>query len=267
MDDGFVGIGRETPIVDNAAGQSWLDVQTPAGNNEFGGMHIATDATGGIPYYGYSAGGTDSDCFHFYNGGVNLWGLRMGPGGDRITVRGDTGRVGISQPDPQFLLDVNGSAHVATNLEVGINACKPGGGSWATCSDRRYKKNIRDLDGSLDNLLKLRGVTFEYKDPASINERHGQRVGLIAQEVEQVFPEWVVEKSDGYKMVAPSGFEALTVEALRELRQEKDRQLAAMKNEKDAQIAALQDENDELRERLAALEASVAHLTSNQVNQ
>ncbi len=239
--DGYIGIRREDPIVDNSAGQSWFDIQTPAGDNEFGGMHVATDAAGGIPYYGYSAGGTDSDCFHFYNGGVNVWGLRMGPGGDKLTVRGDTGRVGISQPNPQFLLHVNGSAG------------KPGGGSWTNASDRRLKKNIAGLENSLDKLLNLRGVTFEYKDPKAINELEGQRIGVIAQEVEKVFPDWVDERADGYKAVTYRGFEAVVVEAIRELR-----------SEKDAQIVALEDENDSLRKRLDALEAAVGSMINNQ---
>jgi hypothetical protein len=45
----------------------------------------------------------------------------------------------------------------------------------------------------------------------------GPQVGLIAQEVERVFPAWVSSDQDGYKELTIRGFEALTVEALREL--------------------------------------------------
>ena len=69
------------------------------------------------------------------------------------------------------------------------------------------------------------------------------------------FPDWVDERSDGYKAVTFRGFEALAVEALRELRNEKDDQIA--KTEKDDQIAKLKQEKaeqdaevSELRERL-----------------
>ena len=75
---------------------------------------------------------------------------------------------------------------------------------------------------------------------------------LFAQEVEKVFPDWVHQRDDGYKAVTFRGFEALTVEALRELRSEKDQQ-----------IETLEAENDELRERLETLEASVHSLLSN----
>ena len=102
------------------------------------------------------------------------------------------------------------------------------------------------IHGSLDQLMKLRGVTFEYIDPDSINELHGTRIGMIAQEVEEVFPDWVGVRDNGNKTVTHRGFEALTVEALRELR-----------DEKDVEIAALRAENDALRRRLDSVEALV----------
>ena len=72
----------------------------------------------------------------------------------------------------------------------------------------------------------------------------GKRIGMIAQEVEEVFPDWVSEGGHGYKTVTFRGFEALTVEALRELRAEKD-----------AEIDALRRENAAMQERLTRLES------------
>jgi len=168
-------------------------------------------------------------------------------------VLGSNGRVGIRQTSPQATLEVlapaaedgfrvridggtkllvkqNGYVAIGGNftpsyqLEVGGDgtAGKPGGGSWSASSDRRLKKNIHDLDGALDLLTALRGVTFEYIDPDSINELPGTRVGMIAQEVEEVMPDWVSTGPTGYKRLTYRGFEALTVEAFRELKAEKD---------------------------------------------
>jgi hypothetical protein len=131
-------------------------------------------------------------------------------------VNGSNGNVGVGTTSPAFLLHVNGSAG------------KPGGGSWSNSSDARLKKNVRELDGALDALLSLRGVTFEYVDPAAIRELPGERIGMIAQEVERVFPDWVDEGPGGYKRVTYRGFEALTVEALRELAATKDAQIAQL---------------------------------------
>jgi len=50
----------------------------------------------------------------------------------------------------------------------------------------------------------------------------GSSVGLIAQEVETVLPEWVGTNPEGYKDLTMTGFEALTVEAIKELRTENE---------------------------------------------
>lgn len=99
---------------------------------------------------------------------------------------------------------------------------KPGGGSWAASSDERLKKNVKSLDNVLDKLLKLRGVSFEYKDADRRDYLAGKQIGMIAQEVEKVFPQWVTEGRDGFKAVGIMGFEALVVEALREIKSELD---------------------------------------------
>ena len=137
-----------------------------------------------------------------------------------LLLQGPGGNVGIGTLTPMHLLEVNGSA------------AKPGGGSWTSTSDRRLKKNIADLEGALQTLLALRGVTYEYKDPETLNELPGTRVGFIAQEVEEVLPDWVDEAADGFKRLTIRGFEALSVEALREL---------------DAELARLRADNEALR--------------------
>lgn len=124
------------------------------------------------------------------------------------------------------------------------NPLKPTAGGFAAPSDARLKQDIRPLGDVLDQLLSLRGVRFAYRDDAPDGlHAPGPQVGFIAQEVETVFPDWVTEHESGYKLVAPKGFDALAVEALRELR-----------DERDAQIAALQAQLQSALARLAALE-------------
>ncbi len=138
------------------------------------------------------------------------------PAGNVVTVNA-SGNVGINTGNPSFMLHVNGSAG------------KPGGGSWSVASDERLKKNIRPLTGALDKLLAVRGVNFEYNEPEKIGELAGERTGLVAQEVEKVFPDWVETAPDGYKRVTVRGLEALVVEALRQLRSEKDGEIDELK--------------------------------------
>ncbi len=96
-------------------------------------------------------------------------------------------------------------------------ASKPGGGAWSASSDVRLKKNVHPMSGALERMLALHGVTFEWKDPASQGNLTGTQMGMIGQEVEKVFPEWVSEDPAGMKVVSVRGFEALTVEAVREM--------------------------------------------------
>lgn len=103
-------------------------------------------------------------------------------------------------------------------LEMNGEAVKPGGGGWGALSDERLKKNITGLQGALDKLLNLRGVSFEWNDPEKHANQTGSQVGLVAQEVEQVFPEWIGTDTEGFKFITVRGFEALVIEALRELK-------------------------------------------------
>jgi hypothetical protein len=132
----------------------------------------------------------------------------------------NSGRVGINTTTPAYNLHVNGSAG------------KPGGGAWSDSSDARIKKNIEPLTGALDKLTQLRGVSFEWVNPEDHANQTGRQGGFVAQEVERAFPHWVQEVHGAARDAAltPNGkikslslpfeFDALLVEALRELRAE-----------------------------------------------
>lgn len=69
-------------------------------------------------------------------------------------------------------------------------------------SDIRVKKNIRDIDDSvIEKLKKVRFCNFEYKDCKDDRKR----VGVIAQELEELFPELVFEDHNGIKTVDYTG--------------------------------------------------------------
>lgn len=67
--------------------------------------------------------------------------------------------------------------------------------SW-TSSDRRLKDNITPLLNCLEKILKLNPVEFDWNENQKAYEGHD--IGLIAQEVKEVIPEIVGEKSSGY---------------------------------------------------------------------
>jgi hypothetical protein len=134
-------------------------------------------------------------------------------------------------------LEVNGSLHVTGA------ATKPGGGPWSSSSDVRLKKSIRPLKSALEKLSRLRGVSFEWKEPEKQGNLRGAQMGLVAQEVEEVFPEWVDVDPSGYKILTVRGFEALTIEAFRELK---------------AENKTLKMKNEELEDRIMVLELPIS---------
>jgi hypothetical protein len=233
----FVGIGRSNPI-----GAEFFGVQAAVSGANYGGMFINTTTATGKPFYGYSLNNGQIAWSYVDGSDANKWKLNLG--GDRLTVT-TAGFVGIGTTAPDATLSVNGTAD------------KPGGGSWTVFSDARLKKNVQPLEGALDRLMRLQGVTFEYKDPGAIHELPGAQIGMIAQEVEKVFPDWVDTAPTGMKRLSIHGFEALTVEALRDLRKEKDDRIAALEAEnarRQSELAKQKANTARLEARLSALE-------------
>jgi len=165
-------------------------------------------------------------------------------------------------------VNANGTFQVFFNTPI-----SPAGGAWAAASDARLKHDIAPLTGALDRLLALQGVTFEYNaDVPAGYGLPGTRTGFVAQQVETVFPDWISYDAQGYRLVAPKGFEALTVEALREVqagaRREGEAQAARIatlereRDDQDARFAALADRLDALARDNAELQVRVRALSA-----
>jgi hypothetical protein len=103
-----------------------------------------------------------------------------------------------------------------------------------TCSDARYKKEIKPISFSLNNLLKLEPVNYYFKteeellrDGISSDAFHGmnnkeKQIGFIAQQVEPLFPELVHTDKEGYKSIDYSRLTPILVEAIKEQQQQID---------------------------------------------
>ena len=147
-----------------------------------------------------------------------------------------TGNVGIGVVAPTFQLQLSANS-----------AAKPNSNTWTISSDERLKKDVEPIDSALDRLLALNGVTFQWRDPASQGGNEDRMMGLIAQDVEKVFPEWVGVDAAGYRTLTVGGFEGLVAEALRELTDSKDREIAELRRQ-------LEEQRQELDARMLALE-------------
>lgn len=84
------------------------------------------------------------------------------------------------------------------------------------------KTNIEPVENALKKILSLRGVTYRWRDEKR-DEKEGQKIGLIAQQVEKVFPQVihidhsVNSLSGGTKMIAYSDLISPVIQAIREL--------------------------------------------------
>ena len=137
----------------------------------------------------------------------------------RIDSAGNVG-IGTTGPD-SIKLDVEDDIEIGT----GTTGCVRDADNTTlvgTCvSDERLKKSIAGLSaGTLDKLVQLRPITFEWRNDEFpwLNGQVGTNYGLIAQEVEQVFPEMVHTDDRGYKRVSYDiGLSMRLLEGIREL--------------------------------------------------
>ena len=117
------------------------------------------------------------------------------------------------------------------------------------------------LTHALDAILQLQGKTYHWKEDTAFTNK--QDIGLVAQEVEKVFPELVAEDEQGYKGIAYSKLTAVLIEAIKEQQAQMIDQQQQM-TEQEARFTALEKENTQLKtimaEQMQALLARVAML-------
>jgi hypothetical protein len=173
---------------------------------------------------------------------------------ERMRIAAD-GNVGIGT-DPQAKLHVNGNLRVDTlNAATATQVCIDGNNVLSACSSSlRYKENVLDLDSSLELLLRLRPVSYDWIK----SKEHD--VGFIAEEVEKVDPRLVTYNKE--KEIQGVKYDQLTapiVKAIQDLYYRIvgiDRDLASVKDQKADKEAldALKAENNALRARVDKVE-------------
>ena len=96
-------------------------------------------------------------------------------------------------------------------------------------SDKRYKKNVINIQNPLEKLQQINGVEFDWTE--EYMSLHGGEdgyfirehdIGVIAQEIEAILPEIVATREDGYKAVKYDRIVALLIEAIKELKSQID---------------------------------------------
>jgi hypothetical protein len=234
--------------VDGDAGTFvWSDTQ-PGNFTSSGSNQLLLRAGGGVGINRTPASvdveltieGRANDAFQ---GNVDLVFIPSANGTEQEGIAIAAGKGGAGSNDAIFTIAQRNSTQFVSRFRIDSDGTtRNTSGAWSTLSDARVKRDIEPIPAPLATLLALRGHRFEYTEAApGMND--GPRLGFIAQEVGEVLPQWVRLGSDGYYSVTPTGFEALAVEAMRELAEEN---------------AALQAQNEGLALRLARIEARLA---------
>jgi|688.fasta_scaffold38598_2 hypothetical protein len=83
-------------------------------------------------------------------------------------------------------------------------------------SDSRVKTNVVSMTEGLDKIDRIRPVTFDWVPTENVSDREGADFGFIAQELEEVLPEVVHTRGDGYKTVMYEKVVPVLVQAMKE---------------------------------------------------
>ena len=187
--------GRDGLVI-NSSGNVGIGTTNPGAQLEVAGANgfrIQARSTDPVYYTTFTQ--------RYSGGGLDIVTKEYGqPDTTMVLYRGSVG-IGTTTPDATMKLDVNGNIRAF--------------GYVYNSSDRALKKNIVTIENPLEKIMQLRGVTFNWiKD-------NQPSVGLIAQEVEKVFPS-VVTGVEGNKSVAYSNLVAPLIEAVKAQQKEID---------------------------------------------
>ena len=112
------------------------------------------------------------------------------------------------------------------------------------------------LRDSLQKVTRLQGVNYEWrtKEFPSKNFDEATQIGFIAQDIERIVPEVVKTDALGYKALSYDKLTVLLVEAVKELKVQKDAELTS----KNAEIKELKATYNELKQEMAEIKRLLA---------
>lgn len=278
--NGNVGIGKQNPatkldVVANASNgitvsshnRDGLNVvnNTASAGNQGAGIKIGQDdgaplANGdklGLLLFGGSRGANDyRSVAGIQSNATENW-SQSATGADmifQVTRNGTTGRVDVMKlaSNGKVGIGVDYSGNPTNDLDVcGTIGATSATVNTITCSsDARFKKNISPLQRSLEKVLSLQGVNYDWRVEEFPKKQFAadRQMGFIAQEIEDVFPSVVLTDEEGFLSVDYSRLTPVLVEAIKEQQAIIDAQQAEI-NSLQSQLASL----EELKSQVAAL--------------
>lgn len=188
----------------------------------------------GSPAGSYTSPTPSNTNLVLYDNSASNWaGIGSDTSGDMYFTTGTSGVSTRLIIQPSGYVGIGGASSHLLQL-ASDDAYKPNGGSWGNSSDARLKTNVVPVTDALAKLTQLQGVTYDWINP-SLHGNETSTGGFIAQQVAQVFPDFVSQAkctgadcalvgSDGkeYGLSLPFTFDAYVVESIKELNNKVD---------------------------------------------
>jgi hypothetical protein len=170
-------------------------------------------------------------------------------------VLGDNAAIRIGDPAVHSSFFAAGVRNVTTKQNDAIPVMIDSNGQLGTVSSSiRYKEDIHDMNDASANIRRLHPVVFRYKKAFADGTKPIQ-YGLIAEEVEHVFPDLVVHDGTGHaETIQYQKLEVLLLNEFQKQQRTIEYQLQQIQN----QAMALREQG----ERLTVLEDRIRHLSS-----
>jgi len=281
--NGQTALASNTTGADNTAvGQGALNVNTQGSFNTATGLHALLKNTtgngntaGGLQALQNNTTGASNTAVGFNalentTTGSNNLGLGTNAGVNLTTGSNniDIGSVGVAAESKTIRLGTQGTqtaafiAGVFGSVVTGDAVVVSNTGKLGiVTSSARYKRDVHKMGIVSDGLMKLRPVTFRYKqDP-----KGERQYGLIAEEVARVYPELVSYDTDG--KVITVRYHELVPMLLNETQKQADQiEKQAQQIERlNAKVAEGKAERASFEQRLSALEQTRAARDPNQI--
>ncbi len=159
----------------------------------------------------------------------------------------DNGAIRIGNPGTQTAFYAAGIRGTKTGASNAVEVMIDSNGQLGTVnSSIRFKEDVHDMAAASDGLMRLRPVTYRYKQAYTDGSKPVD-YGLIAEEVAEVYPDLVVKNADG--QIQTVQYQKLTPMLLNEV--QKEHKLL----EQQAETVQQQAETiQQLEKRLVALE-------------
>uniref|UniRef100_UPI00404A2BAF tail fiber domain-containing protein n=1 Tax=Fulvivirga sp. TaxID=1931237 RepID=UPI00404A2BAF len=233
-------------------------------NNSENSANINVDGNGYLTLYdgdGTESIKADAHSSRFEAGYGKVLLFKDGDGDGEINLRSNTDGIGIRMYGKADFGDF--TSHIAVDQDANnyvhlygtgdlhatgsVNTTTVNATTVNQSSDARLKTNILPLNNTLSNVMKMRGVSYNWIDTKKSDKL---QIGVIAQEVEEIYPEFVHTNDEGMKSVNYSQMVAVLIEAIKELNT-KVETLEAANSALTSKVADVSTENEALKASLA----------------